>query len=163
MSVAPTTKLTLDSLHLHELTPEIQSALSAAIVASSHDAIICEMLDGTIRSWNAGAVRLYGYEPQEILGRPISQLIPKDRQHEEREILERIGRGETIDRYETTRLRKDGTCVEVSLTISPIRDVKGNVIAGAKIAHDIGEQRRAERTRAQLAAIVESSDDAIVS
>lgn len=117
----------------------------AALVDSSDDAILAKNLDGAILSWNLGAERLFGYRADEIVGRPISILIPPDREEDFSLILERIRRGERVEHYETERLRKDGTLVDVSLAISPIRDAAGNVVGASKIARDITESRRAEQ------------------
>jgi PAS domain S-box-containing protein len=133
----------------------------AAIVDSSPDAIIGVTLAGTITSWNAGAERMYGYTTEEIIGRPASLLIPPDSYDERERILERIMRGEAIEQYETVRQRKDGTLIDVSLSISSVRDADGYIVGAAAIARDITERKRAEEARALLAALVESSDDAI--
>jgi PAS domain S-box-containing protein len=117
----------------------------AAIVESSDDAIISKTLDGIVTSWNPAAARLFGYRPEEILGRPITTIIPLELHAEEVEILARLRRGERIDHYETERIAKDGTRIEVSLTISPVRDGTGTIIGASKIARDITERRRSER------------------
>jgi PAS domain S-box-containing protein len=119
----------------------------AAIVQSSDDAIISKDLNGVITSWNKGAERLFGYAPEEIVGKSIMTLIPPDRDGEETDILERIGRGEHIEHYETIRRRKDGSLVWVSLTISPLKDDKGKIIGASKIARDMTERRRADEHR----------------
>src|SRR4028119_1529088 len=141
---------------------EAQARL-AAIVESSVDAIVSKTLDGIIRTWNAGAERLFGYTAEEEVGRSITVIIPPDRLHEETEILARLSRGERIEHYETVRRAKDGRLIDISLTISPTRDPEGKIIGAAKIARDITERRRAEEAQARLAAIVESSQDAIIS
>jgi PAS domain S-box-containing protein len=110
----------------------------AAIVDSSQDAIISKTIDGIITSWNAAAERLFGYPADEAVGQHIALLIPSDRRGEETEILERLRRGERIDHYETVRRRKDGGSVEISLTISPLRDESGAVIGASKIAREVG-------------------------
>jgi len=115
-----------------------------AIVQSSSDAIVSKDLTGTITSWNASAERLFGYTEAEAIGRPVTMLIPGDRLDEERMILDRIGRGERVQTYETLRRRKDGTLVDVSLTVSPVRDATGRVVGASKIARDITERRRAQ-------------------
>jgi PAS domain S-box-containing protein len=135
----------------------------AAIVESSDDAIISKNLDGIITSWNRGAQAIFGYSPEEVIGKPVSILIPTERQDEEPSILKRLRRGERIDHYETVRRRKDGTLIDISLTISPVRDPSGAIVGASKIASDITERRRAETQIAEVAAIVESSDDAIIS
>jgi two-component system CheB/CheR fusion protein len=122
----------------------------AAIVDSSDDAVLSKDLDGIIVSWNAGAERLFGYVAKEVVGKSITILLPPDRDDEEHEILGRIRRGETIAHYETTRGPKDGTSVEISLTVSPIRDAEGRIIGASTIARDIEERRRAEGLRALM-------------
>jgi PAS domain S-box-containing protein len=141
---------------------ELNSRL-AAIVESADDAIVSKTLLGVITSWNSGAQRIFGYQADEVIGRSITLLIPKERMHEEDEILGRIRKGERIEHYETVRLRKDKKPVIVSLTVSPIRDASGTIVGASKIAHDITDQKRADEMQARLAAVVESSDDAIVS
>jgi PAS domain S-box-containing protein len=118
----------------------------AAIVESSEDAIISKTLTGIVQTWNAAAERLYGYEPHEIVGQPLSILIPPGRRDEEPAILDRITRGERIKQFETVRRRKDGSLVDVSLTISPIKDGTGQIIGASKIARDITERKRAEKS-----------------
>ena len=135
----------------------------AAIVESSEDAILSADLNGIIATWNRGAERLFGYTAEEVIGKPITLLIPMDRHDEESDILSRIRRGECIDRYETVRRRKDGSLVEVSLSVSPIKNDEGTVIGVSRIPQDITERRRTEQLRQRLAAIVESTEDAIVS
>ncbi len=115
----------------------------AAIVASSDDAILSVTLDGVISSWNAGAERTYGYSAAEAVGRPSAMLLPENRRDEIKHILARIRRGELVDHYETVRVRKDGTHLLVSLSVSPIKDVAGRVIGAASIARDITERERA--------------------
>ena len=122
---------------------EVQAQL-AAIVEFSQDAIISKTLDSQIRSWNAGAQQLFGYTPEEAIGRPITLLIPPERQDEERAIVERLRRGELIDHYETVRLSKEGRRIDVSLTISPIRDSASRIIGASKIVRDITARKRAE-------------------
>jgi PAS domain S-box-containing protein len=109
----------------------------AAIVESSDDAILSKDLDGVITSWNQGAQRLFGYTAEEAVGRSVTILIPADRHNEEPMILERIGRCERIDHYETIRQRKDGNLLDISLTVSPIKKEKGEVVGASKIARDI--------------------------
>jgi PAS domain S-box-containing protein len=122
----------------------------AAIVEGSEDAIIAETLDGTIVTWNAGAERLYGYAPPETIGRPISLLQTTDHDGEVAEILTRLRRGERVEHYETVHVRKDGRKIDVSLTVSPIRDASGAVIGGSAIARDITPRKRAEATTRAL-------------
>jgi PAS domain S-box-containing protein len=117
----------------------------AAIIASSDDAIVSKTLDGQITSWNPGAIRLFGYQPEEILGKSILEIVPPELYDEEAQVLARLRRGERVEHFETTRLTKDGRRVEVSLTVSPIRDEEGTIVGASKIARDIGERKRAER------------------
>ena len=124
----------------------------AAIVESSDDAIISKTLDGTITSWNEGARRLFGYEPEEIVGKSIMTLAPPDRREEEEDILGRLQRGEHIHHYETRRQCKDGSIVWVSLTVSPIKDAAGTAIGASTIARDMTERRRADQHRKTLMA-----------
>jgi PAS domain S-box-containing protein len=134
----------------------------AAIVESSDDAIVSKDLDGIIQSWNTGAERLFGYRAAEVIGRSISILVPADRPDEEPGILARIRRGERVEHYETVRVRKDGGSIDVSITVSPIWDEAGRIIGASKIARGIGGRKKADEAAAHLAAIVSSSDDAIV-
>ncbi len=122
----------------------------AAIVESSEDAIVGKTLDGLISAWNPAAERLYGYTAAEVLGKPISTLMPVERRSEMAEILGRIRRGERIEHFETTRVTKAGMPVQVSVSVSPIKDAAGNVIGAAKIARDIGERKKAEEERERL-------------
>jgi PAS domain S-box-containing protein len=123
----------------------------ASIVESSDDAIISKSLDGTITSWNNGAARLFGYAAEEIIGKPGRVLIPSERQHEEDLIIERVSRGERIEHYETIRLCKAGRSIEISITVSPIRDAQGKIIGASKIARDISERKRSDAQVAILA------------
>jgi two-component system CheB/CheR fusion protein len=125
-------------------------ATSAAIVDSSDDAIISKSLEGIIVTWNKGAERLFGYTAQEAIGQPITMLIPPDRLQEESDILTRLRRGERVNHYETIRIRKDGSSLEISLTISPIRNEKGDIIGASKIARDISERKQAEERQRLL-------------
>ncbi len=120
-----------------------------AIIESSEDAILSKDLGGVILSWNWGAERLFGYTAEEAVGRPVTMIIPLDRQDEEPAILEKIHRGERIHHFETVRQRKDGSLVDISLTISPIRNSRGEIVGASKIARDITELRKA-RDRQQL-------------
>jgi PAS domain S-box-containing protein len=141
---------------------ELHHRLSA-IVESSDDAILSKDLNGIIRSWNRGAQRIFGYTADEIVGKHISTLAPPERVDEIPNILERLIRGERVDHYETQRKTKDGRIINVSLTVSPIRDASGKIIGASKVARDITEQKRMSEIQERLAAIVESSDDAILS
>jgi PAS domain S-box-containing protein len=135
----------------------------ASIVESSDDAIISKDLDGIITTWNRAAERLFGYTAAEAVGQPVTILIPPERLAEEPDILARIRRGERIEHFETVRRRKDGSAIDISLTISPMKDARGRVVGASKIARDITESKQAARAALQLASIVESSDDAIIS
>ncbi len=119
--------------------------LLAALVESSDDAIVGKTLESVITSWNKGAERIFGYTAEEAIGQSILMIIPHDRQHEEEMILSRLRRGERIEHYETVRRRKDGTELDISLTISPIRDASGRIVGASKIARDVTKQKRAER------------------
>ncbi len=145
------------------LLGENLQSLFAAIVESSDDAIISKDLNGVITSWNPAATRMFGYSAEEMIGQPVLRLFPEELKQEEEMILSKLRAGETIDHHETIRVSKDGRHLQVSLTTSPIRDNHGRVIGGSKIVRDITPQRTAEEARLRLAAIVESSDDAIVS
>jgi PAS domain S-box-containing protein len=131
------------------------AAFLASIVESSDDAIISKDLNGVIVSWNRGAEHIFGYGAAEVIGRPVSILIPPDHADEEPRILERIRRGERVDHYETVRRRKDGSKVDVSLTISPIKDAEGRVIGASKIARDVTQNKRMEEELAKAHAILE--------
>ena len=122
----------------------------AAIVESSEDAIISKDLDGTIRSWNSSAERLLGYTASEIIGKSILTIIPSDRLGEETEIITRIRKGERIEHYETVRRRKDGSLIDLSLTVSPVQNREGKVVGASKIARDISERRQLERVKEHL-------------
>jgi PAS domain S-box-containing protein len=124
----------------------------AAIVADSEDAIVSKTLDGVITSWNRAAEELFGYTAAEAIGQPITLIVPADRLAEEDDVLARLRRGEAVHHFETVRVRKDGTHVDVSLTISPVRNRRGVVVGASKIARDIGERRRLEEERRRLLA-----------
>jgi PAS domain S-box-containing protein len=142
---------------------ERASGLLAAIVDSSDEAIISMNLDSIITSWNRSAERLFGHKAEEAIGRNVALIIPPDRREEETTILDRIKRGEPIEHFETVRVRKDGSTFDVLLTISPVKDPAGHVIGASRMPRDITQRKEAERTTGLLAAIVDSSDDAIVS
>jgi PAS domain S-box-containing protein len=116
----------------------------AAVVDSSEDAIIAKRLDGTINAWNSGAEKVFGYSHAEAIGKPIQMLLPPERAREEADILARIRRGESVEHFETVRIRKDGTRIDVSVTISPIRDITGAIVGASKVARDITDRKRAE-------------------
>jgi PAS domain S-box-containing protein len=139
------TQSILDELPALRLKADKAAGLLASIVDSSDDAIISKTLEGVITSWNGGAERLFGYTAKEAVGQPISMIIPLDRRGEETTILARISRGERIDHFDTTRLRKDGTRFQISVSISPVRDAAGKIVGASKIARDITERKRVER------------------
>lgn len=147
------------------IAPELASleeaqALLSAIIASSDDAIISKDLKGIVRSWNQSAQRMFGYTAEEMIGKSITVLFPPDRLEEEAKILERLHRGERVDHFETIRMRKDGTPIAVSVTISPIHDKTGRIVGASKVARDISQSTELE---GRFKAIIASSDDAIVS
>jgi PAS domain S-box-containing protein len=123
----------------------------ASIVESSDDAIVSKNLDGIITNWNRGAERIFGYTAEEAIGRPITILIPENRQSEEREILTRIRRGERIDHFETIRQRKHGSLITVSLSVSPVKNAEGKIVGASKVARDITEQKLSQEKIATLA------------
>ncbi len=129
------------------LSPEVAAYWLAAVVDSADDAVITKTLDGVITSWNPGARRLFGYEADEVIGKPVTILFPADHINEEPAILSRIRAGERVEHYETVRRRKDGSLVEISLTVSPIRKPDGTIIGASKIARDITGRRHEERDR----------------
>ena len=135
-------------------------SLLSAIVESSHDAIVSKTLDGVITSWNPAAEKMFGYMAAEAIGQSIRMIIPPELQAEEDHVLSQIRRGQKVDHFETVRQTKDGRRLDISLTISPIRNALGDVVGASKIARDITDRKRLE---ALLSAIIESSDDAIVS
>jgi PAS domain S-box-containing protein len=122
-----------------------------SLVENSDDAIITKNLDGIISSWNKSAERIFGYAAHEVIGKPVTILIPLERHDEEPGILARLRRGERIEHYETVRQRKDGSLIDISLTVSPVKDVHGNIVGAAKIARDITERRRKDEHIATLA------------
>jgi len=130
-----------------ELSAEDKLALLASIVESSEDAIVSKTLEGIVTSWNQGAERIFGYTASEIIGLPITVLIPMDRLDEEPKIIERLKRGERVDHFETVRRKKNGDLIHISLTISPIRNAQNQVIGASKIARDITEIKALERRK----------------
>src|SRR5581483_6764959 len=124
----------------------------AAIVDSSDDAIVSKDLNGFIMSWNRGAERIFGWTAEEVIGRHITIIIPHERLAEEDEVLGRVRRGLSVDHFETVRVTKDGRSVDISLTVSPVRDSTGRIIGASKIARDISERRRLEAERDRLLA-----------
>jgi PAS domain S-box-containing protein len=124
---------------------ERATGLLAAIVDSSDDAIISKRLDGVITSWNTSAEHLFGYTADEAIGQHITLIVPPERRHEEATILARLQRGERIEHFETVRMRKNGTMLDISLTISPVKDASGRVVGASKVARDITERKQSER------------------
>ena len=127
-------------LHGYEMEP----SMLEAIVQSSDDAIVSKTLDGVIRSWNKGAEQIFGYTEKEAVGKHISLIIPKERLNEEKMILSKLRKGEKIDHFDTKRLRKDGKLVDISLTVSPVKNAKGEIIGASKIARDITDRKQHE-------------------
>lgn len=140
--------LLMDITELHQA--EANSERLAAIVTSSDDAIISKTLDGRITFWNDGATRIFGYEEDEMIGEKITKIIPPELHDEEKYVLERLRHGERIDHYETVRVTKDGRRVNISLTVSPLRERSGRVVGASKVARDITEQKQVESSRALL-------------
>jgi len=130
--------------------PSVDIQWLAAMVESSEDAIVSKTLEGMIVSWNPGAERLFGFTAEEMIGRPITRIFPADRLAEEVDFLARLSRGERVEHYETMRLRKDGSIVHVSVSLSPIRDAAGRIFGVAKVARDITDRKRLEDERAEL-------------
>jgi PAS domain S-box-containing protein len=135
----------------------------ARVVESSDDAIISKDLNGIILSWNRAAERIFGYPAAEAIGQSIRMIIPADRQSEEDTVLQRLRSGQSVTHFETLRQRKDGQLVPISLTVSPIHDDHGVVIGASKIARDLSDHVRGQLATRRLNAIVDSSDDAIIS
>jgi PAS domain S-box-containing protein len=135
--------------------------LLAAIVDSSDDAIVSKTLDGVITSWNKSAERMFGYTREEAVGQHISLVIPEDRRDEEVKIVGRLRQGERVDHFETVRVRKDGSLLDLSLTISPVKDAAGRVVGASKVARDITERKQVEQALAERARLLDLSNDAI--
>lgn len=142
---------------------DLLNARLAAIIESSDDIIASKNLDGIITSWNKGAERILGYSAEEVIGNHVSMLTPPEAIEDAERILGRIRRGEKVDHYLTKRRRKDGTIIDVSLTVSPICSADGRIIGASKVGRDVTDQRKAQVVNERLAAIVESSDDIIAS
>src|SRR5712675_2478610 len=144
----------------------LESAQLAALVSSSDDAIVSKTLDGTITSWNAGATNIFGYQADEMIGQPITRIIPPELHQEEKQILVRLHRGERIQHYETVRLAKDGRRVDISLTVSPLFNQSGKVVGASKVARDITERKLAEQalreTTARLRTLTETAVDGVI-
>ena len=153
--------LTGSVIDIHESKQVVQaSALLSAIVDSSDDAIVSKDLNGIIMSWNKGAERLFGYTAAEAVGQSIVMLIPPERLDEEPKILERLKRGERVEHFETIRVRKDGSRLNISLTISPVKDADGRIVGASKIARDITERvRQEEALREANAALQRANAD----
>jgi PAS domain S-box-containing protein len=145
---------------------EAKLARLAAIVESSDDAIISVTLEGRITSWNAGAARIFGYKADEMIGQPITRIIPPELHGEEEQIFARLKRGDRIEHYETTRVAKDGHRIDISLTVSPVHDKAGKVIGASKVARDVTERKRAEEARrtseALASAVYAAALDAVI-
>jgi len=144
-------------------SPEDVRIFLAALVESSEDAIISKDLSGMITGWNGGAGRIFGYTAEEIVGQSILTLIPPELHSEEEQILTKLRGGERIERFETTRIRKNGERFPISITIFPMRDGTGIIVGASKIGRDSSERLKADESRFRLAAIVDSADDAIIS
>jgi len=135
--------LLADVTALHDA--DMKSARLAAIVASSDDAIVSKTLEGRITSWNIGATRIFGYDENEMIGQSITRIIPPELYGEENEIIARLTRGERIDHYETVRVAKDGRRIDMSVTVSPLRDKSGTIVGASKVGRDITERKQAEK------------------
>src|SRR4051794_10154353 len=125
----------------------------AAIVRDAHDGVIAKDLKGIITAWNPAAQRMYGYTPEEAIGRHISMIVPGDHAHEEQVILDKIAAGQRLDTYETERIRKDGVRIDVALTVSPIRDAGGEIVGASIVARDITAEKRRRSVQAFIARV----------
>src|SRR5262245_41178959 len=141
---------------------DLAMAMLAAIVDSSSDVIITTSLDGRIAFWNRAAEHVFGHSEAEAIGQPTTLIVPPERIEEERLVLTRVARGESVEDFQTIRRTKDGRDLEISFTIAPIRALSGRIVGASTVARDIGEMRLGREARTRLAAIVESSDDAII-
>jgi two-component system, chemotaxis family, CheB/CheR fusion protein len=137
-----------------EIPADQARAMLAAIVESSDDAIVGKSLEGIVTSWNGGAERLFGYTADEMIGQPISKILPPERQDDMGRILDQIREGNRVDHFETERIRKDGTRIHISLTVSPIRDASDRIIGASKIARDVSERRRADEAKDRFLALL---------
>jgi PAS domain S-box-containing protein len=147
---------------MQHLPDDVEIRHLARVVESSDDAIVSKDLNGIITSWNRAAERMFGYTAAEAIGRSIRMIIPADRQAEEDYVLAQVRAGQAIIHFDTIRQRKDGTLIPISLTVSPIHDDAGRVIGASKIARDTSERSQGAVASRRLAAVVESSDDAII-
>jgi PAS domain S-box-containing protein len=145
----------------HERLAQDARAHLAAIVESSDDAIVSKTLEGTVRSWNGAAERLFGYTAEEAVGRPITLIIPPERVQEESEILEKLSRGERIEHFETVRVAKSGRRIDVALTISPIRNAAGVIVGASKIARDISERKAYEQAQERAIGELKRAEEAL--
>jgi PAS domain S-box-containing protein len=152
----------LDELPLLRQQADRAVALLASIVNSSDDAIISKNLDGIITSWNRGAEQLFGYTSKEAIGQPITLIIPAERLAEEAKIIEQLKRGEQIEHFDTERIAKDGSKIDISITVSPLRDAAGRVVGASKVARDITGRKRAEESLAEQARLLQLTNDAIL-
>lgn len=153
MRCPPALNQSMQEFEEAEEMPQVTDAVAAllsAIVDSSHDAIVSKTLEGVITSWNRGAEEIFGYTAEEAIGKHITLIIPPERLAEEDYVLGKIRRGEKVDHFETIRVAKDGRRLNISLTISPVRDSRGRIIGASKIARDITERKRREEEREEL-------------
>jgi two-component system, chemotaxis family, CheB/CheR fusion protein len=139
----------------------VQLARLAAIVASSDDAIISKTLDGRIQSWNAGATRIFGYEESEVVGKPITIIIPPELHDEERSILKMVRQGERVDHFDTIRVTKDGRRIAISLTVSPVRDSQGTIVGASKVARDVSQRKATEQALRESEQRLRASEEAL--
>lgn len=152
----PPKKISAENWMTNLRSPELAANWLSAIIESAEDAIISKTLEGIVTSWNAGAERIFGYTADEMIGSPITKLIPPERIDEETEILSRLREGHRLEHYETLRMRKDGEIIDISLTLSPIRSADGTIIGASKIARDISSQKRIEKALREQAEIIET-------
>src|SRR3984957_3053340 len=154
-------KLTTDPPSTEELDYSVRLALLAAVVESSDDAIVSKTLEGRIQSWNSGAERIFGYTAAEVIGQPITIIIPPELRDEEMNILKRVRRGERIDPFDTIRVTKDGRRIPISLTVSPVRDSRDVIVGASKVARDISERKRAEQALSESEGRLAAEADAL--
>jgi PAS domain S-box-containing protein len=155
------TELTPDARSVEEPDYSIRLALLAAIVESSDDAIVSKTLEGRILSWNTGASRIFGYTAAEVIGQPITIIIPPELLDEEKRILDQVRRGERVDHFDTLRITKDGRRIPISLTVSPVRDSRGVIIGASKVARDISERKRSEQALLESERRLRVSEEAL--